>query len=179
MNKKENIKIEKANRDNLYDIAAFLDKSWRAEYRKIISDDYLDEMKTEDRYQRLLRRFDDGRSDFLVMFSDKKMIGVSVFGKSFIDGYQNDGEISAIYLESNYIGKGYGYLLFTKIEETMSEKNYEYFVLDVLTDNVRALEFYIKQGYEKVEDRSIKLGKNDYPLTVMRKKNIINSKTDN
>lgn len=33
----------------------------------------------------------------------------------------------------------------------------------------RAFEFYIKHGYEKVADRTIRLSENEYPLVVLRK----------
>ena len=99
-----------------------------------------------------------------------KLIGAAVFGKSFTDGYPNDGEVSAIYLHHNYIGKGYGHELFIKIEESLAEKGYINFVLDVLTDNICAVKFYQKHGYKKVDERSIKLGNIEYPLTVFRKK---------
>jgi len=109
------------------------------------------------------------------MYDKDKLIGASVFGKSFTDGYPDDGEISAIYLQHDYIGKGHGHALFTKIEEALSAKKYTHFVLDVLSENIRAVSFYQKHGYETVDDRSIKLGDRDYPLTVFRKKTIAES----
>jgi len=165
----EVITIEAANRDDLYGISVFLDKSWRAEYRKIVSDDFLDNMKAEIRHEAFLKRFDGGYSEFWSMFLDGKMIGSSVFGKSFTEGFEDDGEITAIYLDSDFIGKGYGHTMFTAVEQALTEKGYKNLVLDLLANNTRAYNFYLKHGYSKVADRSIKLGEFEYPLVVMRK----------
>ena len=163
------IQIKPAARDELYEIAAFLHDSWKAEYRGIVRDDFLDSMTIEKRHQGLQSWFDDEIKSYLMMHCCGKLIGAAVFGKSFTDGYPDDGEISAIYLRHDYIGKGYGHKLFTKIEEALIAKGYRYLVLDVLADNSRAVKFYKNHGYTKMRDLRIKLGEQDYPLTVFRK----------
>ena len=166
---KPNVEIKRAERDELYGVAVFLDECWKSEYRQIISDDYLDSIAADERYERLLERYDNGLSEFLIMTLDNNLIGVSVFGKSVIEHYENDGEISAIYLHHNYIGKGYGHFLFSEIEKTLHEKGFDYFILDVLSENKRALKFYLRHDYKVVDERLIKLGDTEYPLVVMRK----------
>ena len=163
------VQIKPGTRDELYEIAAFLNDSWKAEYRGIVRDDYLDAMTIEERHKGLQNRFDENISAFLTMRCCGKLIGASVFGKSFTEGYPDDGEISAIYLHRDYIGKGYGHEFFTAIEKELIAKEYSHLVLDVLADNRRAVRFYEKHGYTKMDDRSIKLGEQDYPLTVFRK----------
>ncbi|HCC35913.1 MAG TPA: hypothetical protein DEQ02_09950 [Ruminococcaceae bacterium] len=163
--------IRFAARDELYDVAVFLDECWRKEYGGIVENNFLDSLSVDTRYRRLLNRFDEKSSDFLVMTDGNKIIGAAVFGKSYTDGYLDDGEISAIYLGHDYIGKGYGHALFTRAEEILVQKGYNNFVLDVLASNTRAVSFYQKHGYEKVDKRTVRLGTRDYPLTVFRKKN--------
>jgi len=160
-----------AKREELYDISEFLNDCWKATYSQIVDPDYLDSLSVTERYERVLARFDDGISDFYICRDGDSIIGAAVFGKSFTDGYLDDGEISAIYMRYDYIGKGYGHELFAKVEEALSAKGYSYFVLDVLIGNTRAVSFYHKHGYEHVDDRTIKLGEHDYPLAVFRKKN--------
>jgi len=53
--------------------------------------------------------------------------------------------------------------------ETLAAKVSGSFVLDVLPGNDRAVLFYKKHGYKIVDDRSVKLGEQEYPLTVFRK----------
>ena len=164
------MEIRQARRNDLYAIAEFLDKCWREAYRNIVSDDFINAMSVELRHSGLSKRFDEDSSEFLMMLDKDLLIGAAVFGKSFTKGYEDDGEISAIYLHKDYIGKGYGHNLFVRIEQTLCDKGYMHFILDVLAANSRALEFYLKHGYEKVADRTIRLGKSEYPLTVLRKR---------
>gem|GEM_PF-43352 len=166
-------KIAPASREELYEIAAFLDDCWRSAYSGIVSSDFLNAMKTDERYKRLLARFDEQTSAFLVLRDEDVLIGVTVFGKSFTDDYLNDGEVSAIYVHPEYIGKGFGHQIMAQAEEALSAKGYDHFVLDVLSGNERAISFYKQQGYEIVAKRSITLGDKDYPLTVFRKKNTL------
>jgi ribosomal protein S18 acetylase RimI-like enzyme len=94
----------------------------------------------------------------------------TVFGKSFTEGYPDDGEISAIYLHHDYIGKGHGHAFMREVEELLAVKGYADFVMDVLFNNARAVRFYLAHGYEIVEESAIKLGERDYPIIVMRKR---------
>lgn len=165
------MEINYAKRDEILEIAAFLNACWKAEYSRIVESDFLDDLSVDERHKLLLTRFDEGNSVFLIMRDGERMVGASVFGKSFTEGYPDDGEVSAIYLHHDYIGKGHGYALFKRIERELVVKGYSYFVLDVLSGNLRAVSFYKKHGYEKVNDRDIKLGARVYPLTVFRKKN--------
>ena len=167
----DKIQIRLAGRDDVYRIATFLDDCWKTAYRGIISDTYLDSLPIKERNEGRLKRFDEGGADFLMMFDDDKLIGAAVFGKSFTEGYEEDGEVSAIYLREDYIGKGYGHKLYMSIEQSLAAKRFHNYVLDVLKDNVRAIRFYQAHGYEIVDERSILLGDTDYPLVVMRKMN--------
>ena len=170
--------ITTAKREEIYEVSAFLNNCWRLEYSSIISNDYLDTMSVAERHEKLLKRFDENTSDFLIMRDNDEMMGAAVFGTSYTDGYPDDGEISAIYLRHDYIGQGYGHALFAEIERALSEKGYTKLVLDVLSDNERAVSFYKKHGYEIVSNSSIDLGGNSYPLTVFRKSAPLPSVTD-
>ena len=161
--------LRQAGRDELYNIAVFLDDCWREVYRHIVSDEFLDSMSSDERHKSVIKRYDEGASDFVVLFDNESLVGAAVYGKSFTGGYENDGEISAIYLRKDYIGRGYGHSLIVKIEQALSDKGYTHFVLAVLSENTRALNFYLDHGYEKVADRTIRIGENEYPLTVLRK----------
>lgn len=164
------VSIRHAERDELYTIATFLDECWREAYSSILSSDYLDKMSTDRRHENFIKQYDSGSAKFLTMYEGSQLIGVAVYGKSITEGFENDGEISAIYLRSNSIGKGYGRELFTEAEWLLKEMGYKSFVIDVFTANERAIRFYLKHGYEAVDNRTICLGGNEYPLMVMQKK---------
>jgi ribosomal protein S18 acetylase RimI-like enzyme len=158
-----------AKREEIPEIAAFIDSTWRAAYRHILAPHFLNKMSVEERAAGLYKRFDDNASRFSVMRDDAGIAGASVFGKSFTDGYLDDGEVSAIYLRPDCIGKGYGHALFCKTEDALADVGYADIVLDVLSANERAVRFYTAHGYIAVDERMVKLGDEEYPLTVFRK----------
>lgn len=161
--------IRHAERDELYTIATFLDECWREAYSSILSSDYLAKMSKDRRHENFVKQYDSGSAKFLTMREGSQLIGVAVYGKSITEGYESDGEISAIYLRSGSIGKGYGHALFTEAERLLKEMGYKTFIIDVFTANERAVKFYREHGYEAVDNRTISLGGNEYPLIVMRK----------
>ena len=161
--------ITAAKRDEIYEIATFLNTCWRAAYCEIISSEYLNALSDDDRCEKLLKRFDEKTSDFLVLRVSNELVGVAIFGKSYTEGYLDDGEISAIYIRQDCIGRRYGSAIFAEAERLLSEKGHTNIVVDVLKDNNRAIIFYQKHGYKIVAERSIDLGGIDYPLTILRK----------
>ena len=163
------LKIRIASRDEIYAVAKFLHEVWQTEYQNIVADDYLDTMSVNERHTGLLDKYDEGVWEFFAMQDDDRIVGASVFGKSFVEGFPDDGEIAAIYLHSDYIGKGYGHRLFAEIERALTQKGYTRFILDVLSNNKRALGFYLAHGYSIVAERQVRLGESDYPLTILRK----------
>jgi ribosomal protein S18 acetylase RimI-like enzyme len=77
------------------------------------------------------------------------LISAAVFGKSFTEGYEEDGEISAIYLREDYIGRGYGHRLYVDVEQVLAAKGYANYVLDVLSENQQAIQFYLSQCFNR------------------------------
>jgi predicted N-acetyltransferase YhbS len=152
-------------------IAQLIHNLWQQEYRHILDNNYLDQMSLEERYQGILKRYRENHSEFLLMHDGDRFIGVAVLGKSFTEGYLDDGEISALYLHRDYHGQGYGHKLLVKSEQFLAARGNANFVLDVFTNNRQALEFYLKHGYREVDQRLFPFGSKEYPLVVMRKKN--------
>jgi ribosomal protein S18 acetylase RimI-like enzyme len=150
-------------------MAAFIDSAWMATYRHILAPEYLASMRVEERIKGLLERFDGNHSQFLRMRDDNGIVGVAVFGKSFTDGYPDDGEVSALYLRLDCIGKGYGHALLVKAETALAEIGYKSLVLDVFTENEWAVNFYKAHGYKQIDEKWIEFGGKEYPYTVFRK----------
>ena len=163
------ILIRPTGRDDLYSVAVFLRDCWQTAYDSIVAKRDLDAWSVKNRHKGMLARYDEASSECLLMLEAGRLIGVTVFGKSLTEGYEEDGEIVALYLCQDSIGKGYGHRLFVKAEQSLAAKGYAHFVLDVLARNARGLRFYLAHGYEKVADRSIRLGENEYPLVVLRR----------
>jgi ribosomal protein S18 acetylase RimI-like enzyme len=87
-------------------------------------------------------------------------------------GTSNAIEIARIYAATNAIGKGIGKALMQKCIEIAIARNKEVVWLGVWEKNQRAIDFYIKWGFEKFADHDFILG-NDVQKDWLMKKNII------
>jgi len=161
--------IRPAKREELREAAAFLNASWRAAYQHIFDPQYLASLDDEERYQRWLGNYDKGARPVL-LFEHDELLGFCDFGPSQTPGYPDDGEVAAIYVRDDAIGKGYGHALLLHAEEALLQQGYEQLVLDVLSKNERAIKFYRAHGYKKVGERIFARGGIDYPLDIMRKR---------
>jgi len=162
------MEIRFARRDELREAAALVIDSWRWAYRNIIDADYLASFSLEKRHERFLKGYDEGLRS-LLLFDNGELLGFCGFGKSQTPGYPDDGEVGAIYLREDAVGKGYGHALLTRAEEDLRAQGYQNLVLDVLSQNERAIKFYFAHGYVKVADRKHSWGDREYPLDIMRK----------
>lgn len=160
--------IREAKRGELRAVAALLNASWRSAYQHILDAAYLESLDDEERHQRWLQNYDKGARPVLLL-EDDELLGVCGFGPSQTPGYPDDGEIGAIYVREDSIGKGYGHALLSYAEHALRAQGYEYLVLDVLSQNSRAIQFYRAHGYAKVGDRIFERGGKGYPLDIMRK----------
>jgi len=155
--------------DNINEIAEFLNACWKSAYAGILSDEYLDSLSDNERASALKKWNDDGLIEFLCMRQEGILVGVCGYGKSITADYPNDGEIHAIYLSPECIGKGYGYALFSEAEKFLINKGYIDLVVSTFTANARALSFYANHGYSIVKEKTIRFGDLDYPYSILRK----------
>jgi ribosomal protein S18 acetylase RimI-like enzyme len=162
------MEIRYAQRGELLEAAALVNESWRWAYKNIIDAQYLANSSLEARHKRFLKGYDGGRRS-LLLFDGGALLGFCGFGKSITPGYPDDGEVSAIYLREDAVGRGYGHALMTRAEEELHAQGYQNLVLDVLSQNTRAIKFYLAHGYVKVGDRVHTWGEREYPLDIMRK----------
>jgi RimJ/RimL family protein N-acetyltransferase len=80
-----------------------------------------------------------------VIEENDKIVGTAV---ASYDHGRNIGNLICFYLLPEKIGKGYGHLLYNKIEDKMKRKGARKIELEVFTDNKRARTFYEKHGFE-------------------------------
>ncbi len=104
--------------------------SWKAAYKGIVPQDYLDSLTPEDRTI--------NPADYLVLESEE---GV-VFGLARPDW----GELRAIYLLPEYWRKGSGTALFQAAEAELGRRGYSRYFLWAFCENAQARRFYEKMG---------------------------------
>jgi ribosomal protein S18 acetylase RimI-like enzyme len=162
--------IQPATEDDFDEVAALFATSWRATYRGIVDQEYLDSLSADQWRGRLHKLPDNPLSHLLVAKQDGVIIGASWFGRSTTEGYPDDGEITALYLLPGFIGKGYGHSLIARTEEALLELGYRYIVLDAFVGNDRAIRFYHQHGFKVVQEATtVEIANRDYPVLIMRK----------
>jgi GNAT superfamily N-acetyltransferase len=126
-------------------------RSWQAAYRNILPDDYLDQLRPEDRAAkydfascdplkpRTIVALEDGLSHAIHGFATTMPVT-----DSDMPGY---GELCALYVDPQRWGKGLGVALVSSARAQMFEHGFRQAILWVLTGNVRAERFYQNDGW--------------------------------
>jgi len=142
-------------------------KSWQSAYKDIIPQSFLENLSVENRANRY--RFGNDRDEghyFFVAKLDDKIIGLLHLCRCRDEDAQDKGEISAIYLQPENWGKGYGRKMMEYSLDLLKVEGYKKVVIWVLKDNKRTIDFYKKFGFGfDGRKKTIKLGKE---LTVAR-----------
>ena len=118
--------------------------SWKAAYRGIIPDAYLNALR-EDRWAPFLKDAKDIRS--LVMIKDTQFIGTASVCPAREPKMAGWGELVSIYLLPEYFGQGCGRLLLEAALAELERMDFKDIYLWVLRENHRARRFYEKNGF--------------------------------
>lgn len=124
--------------------------SYVSAYRGFMNDSYLDSLSA-DHWCSILHD-SIGRGDTCIVAErGETIVGSTVFGT--VDGV--DGlcaEWHAFYLLPEYTGRGIGHLFYQSIEKEMIKLGCSTCMLEVLSNNERAIRFYLSHGFMKVDD---------------------------
>lgn len=149
--------------DDFEAISRIYARSWKAAYKGIVPQDYLDELP-ETRWAGFLNQRPEST---LVLLEDGRYIGTSGFGAARDDARPGWGEVFSIYLLPEYFGKGYGKPLLSGALDALHGQGFKQVYLWVLEENARARAFYEKCGFWPTEDRmTLEIGGKE--LTEMR-----------
>jgi ribosomal protein S18 acetylase RimI-like enzyme len=119
-------------------------RSWRAAYRGVVADEFLDSLDVDRRVEMIEGVIRDESKGLLVAEQDGHVAGFSMLAASYDEGW---GEVLAIYASPDYWGVGVGYELMAASVEWLQEQGYRRAMLMVLEDNPRARTFYERQGW--------------------------------
>lgn len=129
-------------------VSRIYEKSWRAAYRGIIPQDYLDAIPRG----RWVKNLDIPGWHTLVCVQDREYIGTSSFCRSRFARYPDAGEVISIYLLPEYYGKGYGGPLLEAALAGLKAQGFTDAFLWVLEENARARHFYEKHGFSCTDE---------------------------
>ncbi|MES2220124.1 MAG: GNAT family N-acetyltransferase [Acidobacteriota bacterium] len=143
--------IRRAQPEDALAVAGVHVRSWQAAYRSILPDDYLDQLRPEDRADKYdFANRDPFKPTTLVAISDGANPAILGFATTMpvtdsdMPGY---GELCALYVDPRYWGEGLGVALLSAAHAQMFEQGFRRAILWVLTGNARAEKFYRNDGW--------------------------------
>lgn len=167
------ITIKKASIEDLETLQNIGRETFHETFAKHNSEDemqkYLDESFSPEKLIKELNTFD---SQFFIVWEDENPIGYLKLNSGKAQTELHDEvslEIERIYVKSKYHGKKVGQILYEKALEIALQQNKKYLWLGVWEENLRAVNFYKKNGFVEFAQHIFKLGNDEQTDLMMRK----------
>lgn len=129
--------------DDLFAVSRVYEEGWRAAYRGLLPQDYLDSIPAG----KWVPYLEQEGTTSLILLDGEKIVGAAGCCASRVPDMEGWGEIVSIYLLPEYWGKGCGKLLFSAAVEHLKSMGYQDLFLWVLDGNRRARAFYERMGF--------------------------------
>ena len=124
-------------------------QSWRAAYRDLVPQSYLDTLSVDSREKFWREAMERESPELWVAETDGGVVGWVAFGPSRDpDAAGSVGEISAIYLLPSHWSTGIGLELWLTARARLIERGFATVTLWVFAENSRAIRFYHAAGFE-------------------------------
>lgn len=143
-----NFVVRHAVIDDAAGIARVRAESWRATYRGIVPDAYLDAIDTAEWAERQRRAMEQQPADLVALVAEVcgDVVGWVVGGPNHDAAYHYAGEFYAIYLLPEYQRVGIGTQLTVAIARSLVSQGFNSMILWVLEENHPARRFYEARG---------------------------------
>lgn len=140
--------LRPATPDDAMAVARVHVRSWRAAYRNLLPDAYLDQLRPEDRAPHYdFATTDPRRPRTVVAEEEGAVLGFATTAPSRDADAAEAGELYALYVDPDQWGKGYGVALIAAARRTLFESGHRIAILWVLEGNRRADRFYRADGW--------------------------------
>jgi GNAT superfamily N-acetyltransferase len=142
--------VRRAERGEELAVAEVHVRAWLAAYRGLVDDDYLDDLRAEDRAA--VHSFDAPGPDApetLLAVEDDEILGFVAFGPSRDADTPEAGEIFALYIDPSRWSGGVGRLLMRAARERLRQRGFSDGTLWVLEGNGQAERFYRAEGWQR------------------------------
>lgn len=118
-------------------------RSWQAAYRKLLPDDYLDQLRPEDRAQKYdFATLDPAKPRTIVAAEQGLIHGFATTAPARDPDLPGYGELCALYVDPEYWGRGMGLALVSAARAHLFGVGFRNAFLWVLAGNARAERFY-------------------------------------
>jgi ribosomal protein S18 acetylase RimI-like enzyme len=118
-------------------------RSWQAAYRKLMPDEYLDQLRPEDRAKKYIFDSIDPLKPYTIVSTERGMIrGFATTSPAQDLNMPDYGELCALYVDPDHWGQGIGVSLVSAARARLFDLGFRNAILWVLVGNVRAERFY-------------------------------------
>jgi ribosomal protein S18 acetylase RimI-like enzyme len=142
--------------------------AWRAAYRGMMPDAYLDALSEETRAKRWRERLENplpGNRRTLVATANESIVGIAGIGAAR-DEAGSRGELYMINLAPTAWGRGIASALLERCVNDLSAFGHREAILWVLRQNARARRFYQREGWTHEGDRRDTISENGFSFEV-------------
>jgi GNAT superfamily N-acetyltransferase len=123
-------------------------RSWQVAYRTLMPQQYLDQLRPEDRAAHYdFATGDPQKPHTIVAVEDETVIGFATLMPSRSEDLQGYGELAALYVDPEHWGRGVGLALVHAARAHLVEAGFRKAMLWVLVGNARADRFYQKDKW--------------------------------
>ncbi len=142
------------------EIARVRAESWRAAYRGIVPDDYLDAIDVSEWAQRQRRNIESQSAGIVSLVADDGdlIVGWVALGPNWMTDLPYAGELCAIYLRPSHWRRGIGKHLMTAAAQSLIERGVNSMILRVLTENRPARRYCESLGDSLVSEHTYTIG---------------------
>ena len=135
--------LRPAEPDDAIAVARVHVRSWQAAYRTLLPDDYLDQLRPEDRAQKYnISSLDPLQPQTIVAAEAGVIRGFATTAPARVPDMPGSGELCALYVDPDQWSRGIGVALVAAARSRLVDLGFRHAVLWVLVGNVRADRFY-------------------------------------
>ena len=138
------LRIRWPNPNDALSVAQIRVASWRATYRGIVPDSYLDAMSAEENAPQWepAAHGEQAGARLLMCEEEGRAVGFAAFGAARPPQFGYSGELYAIYFLPGAMGKGFGSVLVAHAMRGLKELGHNDMILWVMEKNTRGRRFY-------------------------------------
>ncbi len=129
--------------DDRLEVSRIYEESWKFAYRDVVPQAYLDAIPSG----LWAANLDQGGRRSLVLEEGGRLVGTACVSPSRWPDRPDYGEVVALYLLPESMGRGYGKALLAAAVEVLAGQGFRDILLWVLEENHRARAFYEKRGF--------------------------------
>ena len=158
-----NYEFEIISQANAIEYAKINIKSWVESYTDIVDVDYLESINTINEIEKmktaLINNLKDGSLRYLLKVNNG-YVGIFRVRKTKYEGFEDYGELGALYLLNKVKKNGYGRIVFDRAKRELSQMGYGKMIVGCLEENP-SNDFYVHMGGVFVKKNPIRIGTQD------------------